>query len=59
VKVNSIMLRQDTGTSTELVSNMVVSTTFNEAASFPAVPAPDAVALIGLAGLVASRRRRN
>jgi MYXO-CTERM domain-containing protein len=36
---------------------MVVSTTFNEAATFPAIPAPGAVALIGLAGLVARRRR--
>ena len=57
--INSILLRQDSGTATELVSNMVVSTTFDEAATFPAIPAPGAVALIGLAGLVASRRRRN
>ena len=55
--INSILLRQDSGTSTELVSNMVVSTTFDEAATFPAIPAPGAVALIGLAGLVARRRR--
>ena len=55
--VNSIVLRQDSGTSTELVSKMVVSTTFNEAATFPAVPAPGAAALLGLAALVSRRRR--
>jgi len=55
--VNSIVLRQDSGTSTELVSKMVVSTTFNEAATFPTVPAPGAAALLGLAALVSRRRR--
>jgi MYXO-CTERM domain-containing protein len=55
--INSILLRQDTGISTQLVSNMVVATSFAEAATFP-VPAPGAIALLGVAGLVGSRRRR-
>ena len=55
--INSILLRQDSGVSTQLVSNMVVATTFAEAATF-AIPAPGAIALLGVAGLVGSRRRR-
>jgi len=57
ININSILLRQDGGTATELVSNMVVATSFAEAATFP-VPAPGAIALLGVAGLVGSRRRR-
>lgn len=53
--INSILLRQDAGIATELVSNMVVSTTFDEAA---AVPAPGAIALLGAAGLIGARKRR-
>ena len=53
--ISSVNLRQSAGNSSQLVSNLAVATTFNEASG---VPAPGAIALLGVAGLVGSRRRR-
>jgi len=51
--VNQFSFRQTTGASTQVIDNLIVSTSFSEA-----VPEPGSLALLGLGGLLACRRRR-
>jgi len=51
--VNAFGLRQSAGGSTQLIDNLIIGDSFGAV-----VPAPGALALLGLSGLVAARRRR-
>lgn len=51
--ISSYAFRQATGNTTQVIDNLIVATTFGEV-----VPAPSSLALLGLGGLTAFRRRR-
>jgi hypothetical protein len=55
IAISSFHLRQASGNSSQLISNLAVATTFDEVSL---VPAPGAMALLGVAGLLGARRRR-
>jgi len=55
IAISSFGLRQASGNSSQLISNLAVATTFDEVSL---VPAPGAMALLGVAGLLGARRRR-
>jgi hypothetical protein len=58
--VTAIAFRQASASNTEVIDNLVVATTFQEALTGVSVPEPSTLALAlvgGLAGLVALRRK--